>query len=154
MDRALQTRRRGIWAVTIAILVVGLIVLVWSFSPTERHRRDVMGRLEIGDDSARVAQLVGSPLRCPGSAMDALRRSLPTDWPPAAAEQALRRLEADTGERWLYPIHLRQRIGCTSQSPHTEVGIDRRGRVLWYVPVTGKSTIVLPDQYSPSGEDS
>ena len=61
------------------VVLVGLLVLIWVVSPSERKRREVVSRLEIG------------------------------------------------------------------------VGTD--GRLVWYVAVTGKTTLILPNDLSPAGPE-
>lgn len=142
------------WRVTAAILLLGLVALVWMLSPTERERRSVVRELEIGDDTARVVAALGPPIRCRTLGSETLREHFPEDWSPAAAEAAMGRLQQETAHRWVYPINLRKRIPCESQEAHTEVGVDRQGRVLWLVPLTGKTPLRLPDEYTPSGAGS
>ena len=151
VERALQNNRGPLIA-TVVIVALGLIVLAWVVSPTERKRRSLMGRVEVGDDTAQVVQLLGDPVRCGAPSAELVRGGLPRDWPPPAVGSTIDRLEQETTQRWVYPINPRRRIPCETDEEHTEVGIDRDGRVLWFIAVTGRTGIALPESYSPSGE--
>lgn len=154
LDEALQTPKRGIWIATGIIVVLGILVLVWAVSPTERRRRSVMGDLELNDPASRVTELMGAPgARCPGSSVAHLARSFPPGWPASATEAALQEMGEETRERWVYPISLRRTASCAPRDGQTEIGVGRDGRVLWYVVVVGKTPLQLPDTYSPAAPE-
>ena len=155
MDQALRVRQRGVWRVTALILLVGVAILAWVFLGTERRRTRAVAKLELMDDQARVAQILGSPpARCPAGGLDHLRERFPTGTPPAAVEQALARLQDETAERWVYPLERGERAGCTPRRGSTEIGFDREGHVLWYVPVTGRVALEVPPEYLPAATDN
>jgi hypothetical protein len=154
LDRALQTSGKGPLMATVVIAAIGLLLLIWFVSPTERKRRSAMGELEIGADSARVHRLLGAPVRCSAAQVARMRAGFPTDWPAPAVESVSARLAGATAQRWVYPINLRKRIGCGAADGHTEVGIGKNGRVLWFIPVTGRTPIQMPDEYMPSADAS
>ena len=85
MDRALRTRRRGIWLATFAILLVGGGVLALAlFSPARRWQRAV-GRLAVGISAEQVERILGSPsVTCPPQGVGHLDRSFPAGWPAGA----------------------------------------------------------------------
>lgn len=152
VDRALDTHGRGPWIATGVIIALGLLLLVWLISPTERKRRSVVEDLAIGTDSAVVLRELGEPVRCAAGDMRHFRSAFPADWPRPVTELAAADLGARTAERWVYAINPRTRIPCDSDEEHTEIGIDSEGRVLWHVALTGKTAVVLPEAYTPSGE--
>ena len=154
VDRALHTHGRGPWVATGVIALLGVVLLLWFLSPTERRRRALMREVAIGADTAAVAGVLGAPTRCPHRATEQIRRSFPEDWSARAVETALSRMQFGTRERWLYGINPRRPIGCDAAEGHTEVGIGVDGRVLWTVDITGKTPIRLPEDYSPSGAGS
>ena len=81
VERALQTHGRGPWYATAGVVAVGLILLAWLISPTERKRRSVVEDLAIGTDSAVVIRALGQPVRCAPGGLELFRSSFPTDWP-------------------------------------------------------------------------
>ena len=136
------------------MVLVGLLLLIWVFSPTERKRREVVGRLELGDSTSRVEQLLGhGALRCPVGSLEHLEKSFPPGWPGASTRTALDAIARRTKERWVYPLNTRRRIGCTPTNGVTELGVGADGRLVWFVAITGKSTITLPDDLSPAGPE-
>ena len=138
-------------AVSAAVLLVGLLVVIWAASPGERRRRGVMEDVVPGDTAAVVVGLLGEPAaRCSGVAH--LRDAFPPGWPTAAVQTALQRLEAETAERWVYPVG-RGTPDCAPADGRTEVGIDGRGRVLWTIPVTGRTPVRLPADMTPAAPD-
>jgi hypothetical protein len=140
-----------VWRATVAILLVGLIVLVWVLSPSERHRRRVAGRLEVGDSVSRVTELLGEPAaRCPGSSIHHLAESFPTGWTTAATETAVQALAQQTRERLVYPLSRRRVADCRPHDDQTEVGVDARGHVRWILPIAGKSVVRLPADFAPA----
>ena len=154
VDRALHTHGRGPLIATGVIAVLGVILLVWFLSPTERRRRSVMQEVAIGADTTEVARLLGAPVRCPHGSTEQLRRSFPEDWSARAVETALSRMDFGTRERWLYGINPRRPIGCDATEEHTEIGVGVDGRVLWTIDITGQTPIRLPETYTPSGTGS
>ncbi len=136
---------------TAAVLLVGLAVVAWALaSPGRRWARSV-NRLALGSDTAQVTTLLGDPpARCPAGGMEHLRDRFPTGTPLPAMEQALDRLQAETAQRWVYPDERGERAGCTPRHGATEIGVDRSGRVRWYVPATGRIPLVLPEGYLPA----
>jgi hypothetical protein len=153
-ERATRTPGRGPLIATAVVLVLGALVLLWAISPTERDRRAAMERIAMGADTAQVRQLLGEPVRCSAGETERIRGFLPVDWPPRAADGVAERLRHDTAQRWVYAIDPRNRLPCVSDERRTEVGIDSTGHVLWYVAVTGRTTIRVPDAYTPSGDAS
>ena len=154
VDRVLHTHERGPWIATAVILIVGAVIFLWVVSPTEWKRRTMMRRLAIGDDSTAVVRVLGPPVRCAPATIERVREGIPVDWPPPVAESAIAWVGEATRERWIYAIDLRERPPCDEEDGHTEIGIGADGRVLWYIAVTGKTPIRLPDEYTPSGSDS
>ncbi|HEX2095283.1 MAG TPA: hypothetical protein VHG28_23000 [Longimicrobiaceae bacterium] len=139
------------WRVTLGILLLGAGLLAWALSNPERRRARLVNRLEVGDDAARITALLGRPgATCRGGPLDHLRDRFPTGTPPAAMEQALARMEKETAERWVFPLRSEGRAGCVPGRGATEVGLDRRRRVLWYVPVTGRVPVVVAEGYLPA----
>ena len=154
VDRVLNTHGRGPKIASGVIGVLGAIVLLWFFSPTERRRRSTMEDVAIGADTTEVIRLLGTPVRCSPKATQQIRASFPTDWPPRLVETALSRMDYSTQQRWVYPIRARRRAGCNAREGHTEIGVGKDGRILWSVDVTGRTPIRLPDDYTPSGAGS
>lgn len=154
VDRALDTPKRGIWIATGLVLLVGVITIVWVVSPTERGRRRVMDELELGDSTSRVVVYLGeAPARCPGSALSHLQPSFPPGWPAASVAAALQALEARTRERWVYPLSTGATAGCQPRDGQTEIGVSPDGTVVWYVTVTGKTPLRIPEDISPAQPD-
>lgn len=154
VDRALDTHGRGPLIATGVVVALGLIMLVWLVSPTERNRRTVVQELAIGTDSTVVLRELGEPVRCPAGDMRSFSEAFPADWPRPVTELAVADLGARTAQRWVYAINLRKRLPCDSTEEHTEIGIDADGRVLWHIAVTGKTAVELPEAYTPTGEQS
>jgi hypothetical protein len=150
----LQESKRGVWRATAAIIVVGLLALVWAVSPTERKRREVVERLEVGDSVARVEELLGrGAVHCPVGSLQHLEKSFPAGWPASSIQSALQAISRRTRERWVYPLSSRHRPSCTPADGVTEIGVGADGRLVWYVAVTGKTTLTLPDDLSPAGPE-
>ena len=154
VDRALDTHGRGPWIATGVIVALGVVLLAWLISPTERRRRSQLDELAIGTDTAVVVQQLGEPVRCAPGSLERFREGFPTDWPRPITELAIADISARTRQRWVYALSLRTRLPCDSDEEHTEIGIDGEGRVLWHIAVTGKTPIELPQAYTPSGGDS
>jgi hypothetical protein len=154
IDRVLHSHGRGPWIASGVIAALGLVLLVWFISPTERKRRATMSDVAIGADTTVVVRLLGPPVRCPPKATEEVRAAFPTDWPPRLVETALSRMDYATRQRWVYAVNLRERPGCNDRERHTEIGVGADGRVLWAVDVTGRTPIRLPDDYTPSGAGS
>ena len=117
----------------------------------ERRRERRVAALRLMADSATVRSLLGRPgATCATGGLEHLGRRFPTGTPPAAVEELVDRLQRETAQRWVYPLDEEERVGCVPPDGATEVGIDRRGKVLWYVPVTARVAIVVPEGYLPS----
>ena len=154
VDRVLHTHGRGPWIASGVMVALGVILLIWLLSPSERKRRSVMESVAIGADTAEVLRVLGAPVRCPPKATEVVRMSFPEDWPPRLVETALSRMDFGTRERWVYAINLRKRLGCNAEEPHTEIGVGVDGAVLWTVDITGRTPIRLPEDYMPGGAGS
>ena len=154
VDQALRTHQRGVRRVTALILVAGLAVVAFFLMSPERRRERRVGDLHIMEDSAGVRALLGAPgASCPTGGLEHLGNRFPTGTPPATVEDVLARLQRETAQRWVYPLDPGRRVGCVPPDGSTEVGLDRRGRVLWYVPVHERVAIVLPKGYLPSAAE-
>lgn len=151
----MKTRQRGVRRATGLIVLLGLAVLAWVLMSPERRRERRVADLALATDSTGVRALLGAPgATCTAGSLEHLGRRFPTGTPPAAVEEALARLQPETAERWVYPLEEDASVGCLPPDGSTEVGFDRRGRVLWYVPVTGRAAIVLPEGYLPSAAEN
>lgn len=139
--RVLDPQQRGVRILTAVILLAGAGVLFWLFSPGERERRGIMERVELGDRAERLVELIGTPRDCPPTQLDHLRASFPDATPPAQIEESLDRMARETRRRWVYPLDLRKPARCSGAEGQTEVGVDAEERIVWYVAVTGKSTL-------------
>jgi len=129
-------------------------VLIWVVSPTERRRREVVSRLEVGDSVSRVEELLGhAPARCAVGSLQHLQKSFPAGWPGASIQAALSALATRTHERWVYALGNSHRADCTQVEGVTEIGVGVNGRLVWYVAVTGKTTLNLPNDLSPAGPE-
>ncbi|HEX2188649.1 MAG TPA: hypothetical protein VHG51_07100 [Longimicrobiaceae bacterium] len=138
-----------------AILLLGIAVLAFVLLSPERRRERRADDLRVGDEAGRVQALLGvPPVTCPAGSLDHLADRFPTGTPPAAVEAALARLQAETAERWVYPLDMEERVGCVPGEGTTEVGFDRGRSVLWYVPVAGRVAIVVPEGYLPAAADN
>lgn len=150
VDRAIRRRQRGIRRATAAVVVIGLGGLVWAYTLPEQRQGRRAGGLEIGDDSARITERFGAVGRvCPVGALEHLRDRFPEDTPPATAQAALERMRRETARRRVIPLP-RGTDDCLPDPGATEIGIDRDGRVLWIVPLTGRTPLRLPDDLLPS----
>lgn len=149
LDRALTSQGRMSMIITVVILLLGLVVLLWVFSPGERQRRELLDRIEFGDPADRVAALLGPATECPAGSLEHLRGAFPEGWPPPAVEAALERMAAETAARWVYPLDEREPGRCGGGDGQTEIGLDDERRVLWYVAITGKTGLRLPGEYLP-----
>lgn len=112
------------------------------------------GRLEIGDDSAQITAILQEDgVTCPVGALDHLRGRVPGNPSPAALEATLERLRRETAVRRVVPLPERPR-NCAPAGGATEIGVDRAGRVLWIVSLSGRAPVRLPDEFmaEPSGE--
>ncbi len=146
--------KQGIRRVTAAIVLVGLAILAWGLATPERRRARTVGKVEIGHNAQQVRGQLGPPgAVCPVGGLEHLQERFPTGTPPATAEQALARMQQETAQRWIYPLKTEAgvKVGCTPRGGDTEIGLDRSGRVLWYVPVTGRRPVVAPDRILPGG---
>ena len=154
VDRALNTTGRGPLIATAVIVALGVILVAWLISPTERKRRSLLEELAIGTDTAAVIRSLGDPVRCAPGELERFREGFPTDWPRPVTELAIADIGARTAQRWIYAINLRTRLRCDSDEAHTEIGIGSDGRVLWHIAVTGETTVEVPEAYTPSGGES
>ena len=151
LDRALGTSKRSIWIATGAIFVLGALLLIWFFSPSERGRRSDMDDLALGDPMERVASVLGPPAaRCPSGSLAHLAGSFPPGWPAPSVETTLQALAEETGDRWVYPLDDNDAAGCTPVDGQTEIGLDTEGRLLWYVTIMGESPLELPERFAPA----
>lgn len=151
LDAALGASRRSIWIATGAILLLGVLLVVWLISPAERERREVMSRLNPGDHMGRVADLLGPPsARCPTSSLAHFARNFPPGWSDSAVGTTLHELERETADRWVYSLDPSEPAGCDPAEGRTEIGLDATGRILWHVAITGESVIVLPERFTPA----
>ena len=154
LDRALGTSKRSIWIATGFILLIGMVLLFWLFSPTELNRRERVDRLAPGDHMGRVAQVLGPPgARCAAGDLSRFAGSFPPGWPSAAVETTLQALEQETADRWVYPLDEDEAVSCTPTEGWTEIGLDAEGSVLWLVAITGESPLRLPDRFTPAATD-
>lgn len=118
--------------------------MLWFALRGDPDRGAALRAVAVGADSARVHAALGAPARdCPTGSLEHLRRHMPEDTPPALLEGTLEDLRRRTARRWVYPQE-GEAPSCTAGAEATEIGLDREGRVLWYVPVTGKTPVELP----------
>lgn len=137
---------------TALILFLGLAAVALVLLSPERRRERRVAKLSLGQDGARVESILGAPpATCTTGSLEHLAHRFPTGTPPAAAEDALQRMQRETAERWVYPLHDDEPAGCVPRAGATEVGLDEHRRVLWYVPVTGKVAIVVPEEFVSPG---
>lgn len=119
--------------------------MLWFALGGDRERRRALDAIAIGADTTRVRTAFGAAARdCATGSLEHLRRHLPEDTPPALVEGTLEDLRRRTARRWVYPPAGKPAT-CTAGSDATEIGLDREGRVLWYVPVTGETPVELPE---------
>jgi hypothetical protein len=136
------------------VVLVGALALIWVVSPTERKRRDLVERLEPGDSTPRVEELLGSAgTQCPVGTLAHLEKSFPTGWPGASTQTAIQALARRTAQRWVYPLSSRHHAGCTPADGVTELGVGSDGRIVWYVAITGKTSVTLPNDLTPAGPE-
>ena len=147
--------RPGLWAVTILIVLAGVVLLYRArggdllMRPTAELRG-----VPIGAPAADLGtEFAGGPVRCPGDSLDHLRDSFPEGWSPAAIDVAIDALEARTSQRWVYDVDGATAADCRPSPRRTEVGVTTDGFVLWFVPELGTSPIALPPSVTPSGVD-
>lgn len=155
----MSVRRRGrrVWEgapawvrwTTLLVLVVGVAAAVWAWSAPERRRERALKTLMVGDDAARVRALLGVPHRCPVGRLEHLAAHLPDATPPAEAARVVEQLRARTAVRWVFPLRRSRAVRCDAPRGQTEVGLDRAGRVLWWIAVTGRSRLRAPTDLSP-----
>ena len=137
------------------VIGLGLVALAFAFFGSDHSRRDrQVRRLAPGLASAAVVERLGPPTaRCPVGELDYLQANFPDEFPPAVAGEIINRMEAETNERWVYPSRGRA-PGCIATDGATEIGFGRDGRVLWLVPVTGRTPVRLPDAYRTDVEEA
>jgi|DewCreStandDraft_5_1066085.scaffolds.fasta_scaffold09035_4 hypothetical protein len=136
--------------VTLLVLAVGAVLAVWAWSAPERRQERKLEALALGEDTAVVRALLGEPVRCPVGRLAHLAAHLPAGTPPAEAARVVEALRARTVVRWVFPIRARVEARCDASRGQTEVGLDREGRVVWIVPVTGRSPLRAPPELSPT----
>lgn len=145
LDRAIQRRQRGIRRATGAIVLAGIGLVLWTLNTPERRQERRAGGVHIGDDTARITERFAvAGRRCSTGALEHLRDRFPSDFAPATSDALLERLRAETVERRVIPLPYRG-DDCLPDAGSTEIGVDRAGRVLWLVPVTGRTPLRLPD---------
>ncbi len=144
------------WIATIAVVLGGLVVIALMLGSRERQRARTVGDVAIGGSANSVKGLLGEPaVTCPaGASLDHLRPSFPMGWAPAATEEALQRMEAETAQRLVYPVDEGGAGGCSMPGGATEIGVGRDGRVLWYVANTGATRLELSPRYAPAPADA
>jgi hypothetical protein len=153
LDYALRSRQRGVWLATAAILLMGVVAILLTTRTGEGGRMRTLDRIEPGDTTTRVVEVMGEPARrCATGSLEHLRTQFPPGWSPAALEHAIERLKEETAQRWIYPIGS-SAADCTPPRGMTEIGLDEEQRVLWYVPVTGKRPLELPPGLTPAAVD-
>lgn len=145
IDRALPGTKRVSRIISVAILLIGTLVLVWVFSPGERQRKAALDRLGVGFPADSVTALLGPPTDCPTDSLQHLQGSFPGGWAPRTATAALERMESETASRWVYPVDRRETGRCEGGDGQTEIGFDSSRQVLWYVAITGKTALRLPE---------
>jgi len=154
LDRALPVGSPGMWFLTVAIVVIGvLVVLLLSLGGGVRHRISAVEEIPIGVDTSRVLDALGAPgLRCGQGSLAHLAPSFPPGWPSAAVDVELAGLEAATVSRWLYPIADGEGT-CEAGPRRTEIGVGERGEVVWTVAIAGESLLHLPPDLESSLPD-
>lgn len=151
VDQALRTRQKGVRRVTGLILLAGLAVVAYILLSPERKWERRIADLRVLADSASVRTLLGTPgAACATGGLEHLAGRFPVGTPPATVEEVVARLQRETAQRWVYAPDGDDRVGCVPPDESTEVGLDRRGRVLWYVRRADKVAIELPEGYLPS----
>ncbi|HEX2204608.1 MAG TPA: hypothetical protein VHG91_14965 [Longimicrobium sp.] len=145
IDRALQTDKGRSRAVSAGILLLGLLIAAAILLSGDRRRERAASKIQLGDDTTAVVSALGPPAaRCPPGQMTHLYDRFQGGTPRVARDAALARMRRETATRWIYPDD-RGRNDCTPHDGDAEIGLDRDGRVVWLVPVTGRKTLVLPD---------
>lgn len=129
------------------------MLIWWASGSDARERERSAARLRIGDDTTRLAAILGpNGTVCPTGGLDHLRTRFPAGSSPAAVEATLIRMQSETTQRRVFPLDEDAPPGttrCTPGSGDTEVGLDRRMRVLWMVPVTARTPLELPPGWIP-----
>lgn len=138
------------------MLLLGIAVVVWAWNTPERQRGRTAGRLEIGDDTTRIPELLAERgASCAVGSLEHLQTQLPGDPAPATVESILEWLRRETAERRVVALEGRQ-SDCRPKRDVTEIGIDRAGRVLWVLPMSRRTPLRLPDEImaEPAGRTS
>ena len=144
VDQALRVTPRAVTLATLGILAVGAVVL-WFVLRGSSARERAMNSLAVGSDSTQVRGALGAPAgNCATGSLEHLRAHLPEDMPAAQVEGTLDDLRRRTARRWIYPSG-GESASCTAGRDATEIGLDRTGRVLWFVSVTGETLVELPE---------
>jgi hypothetical protein len=129
---------------TLIILALGAVAVAWAGIARFTSREHKAGQIRLDADSAQVVALMGQPsARCSGAAVDHLRDAFPEGTPATTLDDEIVGLREQTARRWIYAPD--PRPGCVPAAGDTEVGWDHAGHVLWYVPATGRSAMVMPD---------
>jgi hypothetical protein len=145
VNRAIDPRQRGIRRATAVIVVLGVLGIVWAWNTPDRRRARLAGGVHIGDDSARIAEVMRTRgVACPTGGLAHLRDRFPAGYAPAAQEELLARMVRETAQRRVIPLRS-EGGGCVPARGDTELGIGRDGRVLWMVEATGRTPVRLPD---------
>ncbi|MQA92761.1 MAG: hypothetical protein GEU90_21490 [Gemmatimonas sp.] len=140
------------WVTTIAILVVGAVLVFVAIGRVERQRIARLEALRLGESADAVTALLGvEPSVCSNEPLDHLRGSFPEGWPVAAVDVALEELRAETAERWVYPVGTSTVAPCLGDEPRTEIGVAADSSVLWSISVLGRSPLQLPSGFTPAG---
>lgn len=150
LDRSLRRPQWGIRILTLLILAAGAAAALYAFNRAEPRRERALGGLAVGDTVARVVERLGEPPHvCATGSLAHLERHFPGGWPAAARARAIERLRTETTERWVYPLRDSAGDPCTAQGSASELGVGHDGRVRWFVPLSGRHPLRLPEEYAP-----
>ena len=140
VDQALRTNKNLSRMISIAIIVVGgLLIVAGAFLFGGRRQEGRAARIAVGEDTTAVIRLLGEPPhRCQPSSLAHLGNQFPPNTPRPTVDEELARLRRGTVARWVYP----RGQGCVPDDGATEIGLDRQGRVLWVVPTRDKRPLV------------
>jgi hypothetical protein len=147
-DRSFREPQRAIRWITILILLLGAAAVIWAVSRPEARRERALRGLAVGDTATVVLQRLGTPHRCAVGTLDHLQGQFPGGWSAATQAAAVERLRTMTADRWLFPLD-RSGDPCAHPRRGTEMGLGRDRRVLWFVPLSGKHPLVLPESFEP-----
>jgi hypothetical protein len=150
IDRSLRKPQWGIRIVTLLILAAGAAVVLYAFTRAESRRERALSGLEVGDTSQLIVERLGEPpFACSTGQLTHLEGQFPSGWPAAARAGAIERLRVETAERWVYPMREAHVNPCALPRNASEFGIGHDGRVRWFVPLTERHPIRLPETYAP-----